>query len=111
MKKYLLFILLVFLGLQSCKVGTMTESRGLENESFLQFVQGNQKYSEGVLVFVDDLAPFTAKVDKIKSMSVKGNVYTIKSGTRHVKVVYRDQVLFEKDVVVSAQQTRKIQLP
>jgi hypothetical protein len=110
MKKYLLLLIipLVVLG---CRVGRTTESRGLENESYLQFVQGQQKYSEGVEVFVDDLAPFKAKVNKVNDRTVKGNVYTVKSGTRHLKVVYKDKVLFEKEVVLSSQQTRQIQLP
>ena len=111
MKKYLLFILMGFLALQSCKVGTVTESRGYENESYLQFVQGAENYSDGVLVYVDDLSPFLAKVDKVKAMTVKGNVYTVKSGTRHLKVTYKDKILYEKDVVLSSQQTRRIQLP
>jgi hypothetical protein len=110
MKKYLLLLIfpLVIFG---CRVGRTTEVKGLENETYLQFVQGEQKYSEGVEVFVDNLAPFTAKVNKVNDRTVKGNVYTVKSGTRHLKVVYKNKVLFEKDVVLSSQQTRQIQLP
>ena len=111
MKKHWLLCLLITFGVSACKVGTTTGSRGYENESYLQFVQGTQQYKEGVLVFVDDLPPFTAKVDKEKAMTVKGNVYTVKSGTRHLKVVYNNQILFEKEVVLSTQQTRQIQLP
>jgi hypothetical protein len=110
MKKYLLLLIfpLVIFG---CSVGRTTEAKGLENETCLQFVQGQQKYPEGVEVFVDELAPFTAKVNKVNDRTVKGNVYTVKSGTRHLKVVYKNAVLFEKDVVLSSQQTRQIQLP
>jgi hypothetical protein len=110
MKKYLL-LLIVPLILLGCRVGRTTETRGLENESYLQFVQGQQKYPEGVSVFVDDLAPFEAKVNKVNDRIVKGDVYTVKSGTRHLKVVYKDKIVFEKDLVLSSQQTRQIQLP
>jgi len=112
MKKYvlLLFALFPFL-FTGCKVGSTTESRGLENESYLQFVQGQGKYSEGVDVYVDNIAPFKAKVNKVDSRTVKGNVYTIQSGTRHLKVVYKGQTLYEKDVFLSSQETRRIQLP
>jgi hypothetical protein len=110
MKKYL-WLLVIPLVLWGCKVGRTTETRGLENESYLQFVQGQQKYTEGVTVFVDDLAPFNAKVNKVNDRTVKGNVYTVKSGTRHLKVVYNNQTVFEKEVVLSSQQTRQIQLP
>jgi hypothetical protein len=111
MKQYLLFLLLTPLIFMGCKTGTTTESRGYENESYLQFVQGTQTYPQGVTVFIDDLQPIVAKVDKVKAMTVRGNVYTVKSGTRHVKVVYNGTVLFDKQVVLSPQQTRSIQLP
>ena len=112
MKKCVLLLLMIFpLVFTGCKVGRTTESRGLENESYLQFVQGQGKYDEGVDVFVDNLAPFKAKVDKVNSRTVKGNVYTIKSGTRYLKVVYKGQVLYEKNVVLSSQETRQVQLP
>lgn len=110
MKKYVI-LLIIPLFFWGCKVGKTTESKGLENESYLQFVQGQEKYSEEVEVFIDDIAPFKAKVNKVNDRTVKGNVYTVKSGTRHLKVVYKNKVLFEKDVLLSSQQTRQIQLP
>lgn len=104
----LLAIPLVLLG---CTAGRTTETRGLENESYIQVVEGQQKYPEGVDVYVDDAAPFKVKVNKVNDRIAKGNVYTVKSGTRHLKVVYKSQVLFDKQVVLSSQQTRQIQLP
>ena len=94
-----------------CSVGRTTEAKGLENETYLQFVQGQEKYPEGVDVYVDDLNPFHALVNKVNDRKVKGNVYTVKSGTRHVKVMYKNKILFDKQVVLSSQQTRQIQLP
>jgi len=110
MKKYLL-LLLIPIVLAGCKVGRTTEVKGLENESYLQFVQGQQKYSEGVDVYVDDLPTFKAKVVKQNDRTVKGQVYTVKSGTRQLKVIYKENVLFDKKVVLSSQQTRQINLP
>lgn len=110
MKKYILFLLIPLM-LSGCRVGRTTETKGLENESYLQFVQGQEKYPDGVDVFVDDLPPFNVKVDKVNDRIVKGNVYTVKSGTRYLKVVYKNKTLFDKKVVLSPQQTRQIQLP
>jgi hypothetical protein len=111
MKKYLLLLIIPFL-FGGCKVGRTTESKGLENEAYLQFVQtSSQKYAEGVTVFVDNLDAFNATVNKVNDRTVKGNIYTIKSGPRHLKVVYKDKTLYEKDIVLSSQQTRQIQLP
>jgi hypothetical protein len=110
MKKYILFLLIpvIFSG---CGVGRTTEAKGLENESFLQFVQGQEKYIEGVGVFIDNLDPFIAKVDEVNDRIVKGNVYTVKSGTRHLKVVYKGKILYDKQIVLQSQQTKQIQLP
>ncbi|MDR0798327.1 MAG: membrane lipoprotein lipid attachment site-containing protein [Dysgonamonadaceae bacterium] len=110
MKKYFLLAVIPLI-LAACSVGRTTESRGLENESFLQFVQGQYEYPDGVQVYVDQLPPFTAKVNKVNGRTVKGNVYTVTSGTRHLTVAYKNTVLFEKEVVLSAQQTKQIQLP
>jgi len=110
MKKYILLAIIPLM-LMACSVGRTTESRGVENESYLQFLQGQENYKDGVTVYIDDLPAFQAKVDKVNSRTVKGYFYVVKSGTRHLKVVYKDVVLYEKDIVLSTQQTRQIQLP
>lgn len=114
MKKYILLLLIgtFILGLGACSVGRTTESRGLENQAYLQFVRGTEgNYSEGVEVYVDGAEPFVAKVNKVNSRTVKGDVYVINSGTRYLKVMYKGAVLYEKTVVLSTQETRRIQLP
>ncbi|MCL1937208.1 MAG: hypothetical protein FWF52_02290 [Candidatus Azobacteroides sp.] len=105
---WLVIFPLIFAG---CKVGSTTEAKGLENESYLQFVQGQEKYNGGVDVYVDNTASFKAKVDKVNSRTVRGNVYTIKSGTRHLKIAYKGQTLYEKDVFLSSRETKQILLP
>jgi hypothetical protein len=114
MKKYIWMVIVTIFALSACTAGRTTESKGLENQAYLQFtiVKGSaDKYSDGVYVYVDNNAPFNAKVNLIQGNTVKGDVYVIKTGKRHVKVVYRDNVLFEKDVMLGTQETRKIQLP
>lgn len=112
MKTKLFLLFFSVLMLSACSVGRTTESRGLENEAYLQFVRGmDDKYRDGVSVFVDDNAPFKAKVNKIKATTVKGDTYALKSGKRHIKVIYEERVVYEKDVVLSTQETRRIELP
>ena len=109
-KLFLLFFSVVMLS--ACSVGRTTETRGLENEAYLQFVRGtSDKYRDGVHVFVDDNAPFKTKVNKIKATTVKGDTYVIKSGKRHLKVIYEERVVYEKDIILSTQETRRIELP
>lgn len=110
LKLFLLFFSVAMLS--ACSVGRTTETRGLENEAFLQFTRGTtDTYSDGVYVYIDDSQPFKAKVNKVKATTVKGDTYAIKSGKRHIKVVYKDRVLYEKDIIISAQETRRIELP
>lgn len=112
MKTHIWLLSLLVLVLGACSVGRTTESKGLENQAYLQFVRGNsEKYSDGVDVFIDDAQPFKAKVNKVDSRTVKGNTYVIKSGKRYLRVEYRGAVLYEKDIIVTTQETRRIQLP
>lgn len=109
-KLFLLFFSVAML--TACSVGRITESRGLENEAYLQFTRGTtDNYSDGVYVYVDDNKPFKAKVNKVKATNVKGDTYVIKSGKRHLKVVYRDRTVYEKEIITSTQETKRIELP
>jgi len=97
----------------SCRVGTVTTSGGMDNQSHLQFIRGGERsYSGGVTVYIDQNTEFTAKVDKVKKFGgTRGNFYGIQPGKRHLKVVYRNTVLYEKDIMVATQETKKITLP
>lgn len=108
----LLLIMFVFGSFTSCKVGVVSKSGGMDNQSYLQFVQGGgQTYKNGITVYVDDNPAFTAKVDVPKRNSIKGNTYAVSPGTRHVKVVEQGKTVYEKTIVVSTQETKKIILP
>lgn len=109
-KLFLLFFSVAML--TACSVGRTTESRGLENEAYLQFVRGTtDKYNDGVYVYVDENKPFKAKVNKVKATTVKGDTYVIKSGKHHLKVVYKDKTVYEKDIITATQETKRIELP
>ena len=108
----LLLIMFVLGSFASCKVGVTSKSGGMDNQSYLQFVQGgNHSYGNGVTVYVDDNPAFTAKVDVMKRNSIKGNTYVVNPGTRHIKVVDNGKTVYEKKIVVSTQETKKIILP
>jgi len=112
--KTLRLLLIVFIvgSFTSCRVGVVSKSGGMDNQSYLQFVQGgSQSYRSGVIVYVDDTPAFTAKVDKVKKNSIKGNSYVINPGTRHIKVVDNGKTVYEKNIVVATQETKKIILP
>jgi hypothetical protein len=111
MKAKILFIALLLTSLAGCKVGNVTHAGGVDNQSYLQFLQGGSTKYSGVEVFVDNDPAFIAKVDKIEKLKVRGNVYVIKQGTHHVKVAYNGKTLYEKDIFVGNQETKQITLP
>ena len=88
-----------------------TYSTGLPNEAYLEFVGKPSKYKNGVSVVLDDHTKFTAIVKKDYAEKPTGYVYSISKGTHHIKVSYAGQTLFEKDIFVSPQETKKIILP
>ncbi|MDR1225415.1 MAG: hypothetical protein LBK47_00765 [Prevotellaceae bacterium] len=110
--KIILIVAFLFGSLTGCKVGNVTHTGGMDNQSYLQFIQGGDtKYEQGVEVYVDNNPAFPAKVDKIEKLKVRGNVYVIKEGRHHLKVVSDGNALYEKDIIVGNQETKKITLP
>lgn len=104
---YILLTSLIFLS--SCG-GIKTKTAGLENEAFLEFVGPANTYSKGVEVIIDNKINFTATVHKDKVAYMKGEVYAISTGTHTLKVSYNGKVLYDKQIFIAAQETKKIVL-
>ncbi|WP_321332752.1 hypothetical protein [uncultured Bacteroides sp.] len=103
-----------FLGLclllTGCKVGNIASSQGLSDQAYLYFVSTN-KYDVPVSVTIDGSTVFDAKVVKEKKYTIKGNTYAVATGKRHVVVKQSNKILFERDLFLSAQETKKVILP
>jgi lipoprotein len=109
--KYILGIFAVFcLLLSGCKVGNVASSQGLSDQAFL-FFTSTHKYRTPVSVTIDKTTHFDAKVVKEGKHTVKGDTYAVATGKRHVVVSYQGKILFERDVFLSTQETKKIALP
>lgn len=106
---YSCFALFSFL-LSGCKVGNVASTQGLSDQAYLYFVS-NQKYSDQIEVTVDRDLVFKAKVVKEKKYTIKGNTYAISTGKHHIKITYRGQTLYERELFLSTQETKKIALP
>lgn len=109
--KNILFVFAIALTLLSSCTGVKTVSSGLENESFLEFVGKPNDYLGGVDVNIDDAINFNAEVNKEHADRPKGKVYAISTGKHVVTVSKNNQVIFKKQIFVSAQETKKIVLP
>lgn len=110
MKKIASILALCLLLLTSCG-GIKTTTKGMENEAYLEFVSQFSTYPEGVMVVVDNNIKFKADVYRDKVDRTKGNVYAISTGSHTLSISSNGEVIFNKKIFVSAQETKYIQLP
>ena len=105
-----LFIVICCALLASCKVGIVTQSQGLSDQGFLLLVSTNNK--QVVDVAIDGETLFEAMVNKEKRGKIHNTSYAVNTGKRRVTITSKQgETLFDKYVIISAQQTKKIILP
>ncbi|MBP3467085.1 MAG: hypothetical protein J6K01_05680 [Paludibacteraceae bacterium] len=111
MKKSILMIIAAALALlASCKY-PVTQSSGKENIAYLIFVSVSNKPNSMVEVTVDGNTVFTAETVKEKKSNNKGTTYAVAPGKRTVRVTDNGNVLYDKVIFLSSQETKKILLP
>jgi len=115
MKKYFLFIFLAITCLlEGCKTSfPVAQQTGKEDMAYLVFVGSRQTYGNGSkLVQVDvDGTKFDAKVVKPKTANRKGTQYGVATGNRHVTVTFNGETIYSKQLFLSSQETKVINLP
>ena len=115
MKKLVLFTLtLAALLLVGCKSSyPVAMQSGQEDMAYLVFVGPLDKYGNGKYpVQVDiDGTKFDAKVVKPKTANRKGVQYAIAPGRRQLTVSFKGQVIYQKQIFLSPQETKTIELP
>ncbi len=110
MKKIITLVFCLFV-MSSCDV-TSSSVSGIENQSYLIFMAPfAQNYPGGVQVTVDESTDFDAKVHKNISRVRNLLKYGISSGRHDIKVIDNGNVLYQKTVMLSPGQTKKIILP
>ena len=114
MKKQLYFAisLAFFILFAASCTGIKTTAKGLENEAFIEFVGNPKNYKNGLEVNIDDKINFKAEVNKSNAKNPnKGKVYAISTGKHIITVSYENSVLYQKQIFISAQETKSIVLP
>jgi len=111
MKKLLLILTLGLSFLASCTVGIKSTAKGLESESYLEFLGEPKNYEAGLDVLVDETIAFTAQVKKPNKVKSKGLTYAIATGKHTITVKHNNNVIYSKQIFVSAQETKQILLP
>lgn len=84
-----------------------TQSQGLSDQGYLLFVSSsNQAYR--VDVTIDDQIQFKGDVIKSNKSDRKGNTYAIGTGKKHIVIKRNGEVLYDRTVLISTQETKKI---
>ncbi len=113
MKKYILIvagIIIASLAFCGCKTGVFTTEGGKEDVGYLQIFSSGDLANQNVSVLIDNTTKFDAKVIKAKQSTEKhnGQTYGIKTGTRHVRIQYKGNTIYEKDIFITSRQTKSI---
>lgn len=82
-----------------------------EEIAYLLFVSPTKHKGEAVTVTMDGKTTFRAKVLKAKKPNRRGRKYAATTGRRHISVQQGRKVLYEKEIMLSAQETHIITLP
>ena len=100
-------LLTIFL-LNGCGSVTST-SGGKADMGYLVLISNGGQYAgKSVNVFIDDKTEFTATVDKDRKFDQKRKTYAIATGSRTVKVIKDGKSIYERILVISPQETKKI---
>ena len=109
--KNILLILATGLFIITGCTGVKTVSKGLENEAYIEFVSNSSNYSGGVDVTIDETTTFKAELNKANAKRPKGSIYAISTGKHVVSVKYQNEIIYSKQIFISAQETKQIIIP
>ena len=109
--KYLYISLLALLMLACSPHQYKTMSGGKEDTSFVIVLTEAGDYSNGAVLLVDDEQSFVVEKVYKQKLQRKAPVFKISPGKHNLKVTVGGQTVYNKDVVLGLQETRKIVLP
>lgn len=112
--KFLFLLFTINILLVGCKANyPVAQQSGKEDIAYLVFVGPLKTYGNGsrpVQVDVDG-TKFDAKVVKPKTANRKGTQYGVATGRRNVTVTFNGQTIYQKQLFLSSQETKIINLP
>ena len=112
--KALLSCIAVAFLLIACKANyPVAQQSGKEDMAYLVFVGPLKTYGNGAKpVQVDvDGKQFEAKVVKPKTANRKGTQYGVATGRRNITVKFNGETIYQKQLFLSSQETKIINLP
>ena len=110
MKNSIISIAIGLLLITGC-TGVKSLTKGLENESFIELIGNPKSYPKGVIVIIDETLTFNGEVNKVGIKRPKSKLYSISTGKHIVTVKHNNEIIYSKQIFVSAQETKQIFLP
>lgn len=107
-----MFVTIFIFIFSGCKTGNFSSEGGKEDVAYLFFASRGELAGEHITVNIDNGTPFDVKVQKDKKDKAKwrGHLYSINPGNRKIIVTYKGKILIDKQIFVSTQQTKQIDL-
>lgn len=88
----------------------VAQESGTDDAAYLLFISTSNSGNHEVDVTIDDTS-FKAKTVKAKKSNRRGSQYKVNPGTRKLKVIDNGSVVYDKTIILSNQETKKIELP
>ena len=107
-----LSILCVVIMLSGCRAHMpVAQQSGKEDIAYLLFVSPEEYIKQDVTVTIDNATSFEAKVVSAKKSNRRGTQYGVAAGTHQLTVRGNGRTIYSKQVFLSPQETKIIQLP
>lgn len=111
-RKYYVFLLMAtVLLLGSCAAYRQAEKQKKADEGYLQFVNPEGDYPDGVEVYINDEFSYIALVTEDKDHSLKKFRWPVTAGKMRLKVVYEGEEVYRGTLVLRPGETKQILLP
>ena len=98
-------------GILTSDLGGLKVRRGHPVCARLEKPLGSGGKGKALDVIIDDKTTFKAEVNKANAKRPKGSVYAISTGKHLVTIKYNNEIIYSKQIFVSAQETKQIILP
>lgn len=107
--KKLLFIIVTLL-MSACGA-YQTTSGGKEDVGYISLIGDPAKYKAGVLVSIDNGKEVIVEVVEEGKLSRTDSRLKVPTGKHDVRMTYQGKVIYEQNIIVFVQETKKIALP
>lgn len=110
-RRYVFLLLAALLILGSCAAYRQKEKKEKAGQGYLQFVNPEGDYPDGVEVYINDKFSYIALVTEDKDHSLKRFRWPVTAGKLNLKVVYEGEEVYRGSLVLKPGETKQILLP